>query len=155
MSGTLARLSGNKDQALQDALGHLAPDARSATALPGADPASGAHLQSAAAKVVARRRIAATGGGYCRGRPRSTPSLVEALAARGIEQPYTHQAETFAHALARRNAVVVTPTASGKTLCYNAPVLALDAQGAFELAHCICFRPRRSRRIRWRSSRAL
>ena len=28
MSGTLARLSGNKDQALQDALGHLAPDAR-------------------------------------------------------------------------------------------------------------------------------
>src|SRR5262249_21197331 len=36
---------------------------------------------------------------------------------------YTHQAQTIDHALAGRNAVVITPTASGKTLCYNAPVL--------------------------------
>ncbi len=36
---------------------------------------------------------------------------------------YLHQAEAIGHALAGRNAVVVTPTASGKTLCYNAPVL--------------------------------
>jgi DEAD/DEAH box helicase domain-containing protein len=49
--------------------------------------------------------------------------LRTALEARGIRELYTHQAETFAHALARRNAVVVTPTASGKTLCYNAPIL--------------------------------
>ncbi len=49
--------------------------------------------------------------------------LRAALAARGIEQPYTHQAEAMAHALAGRNAVITTPTASGKTLCYNAPVL--------------------------------
>ena len=45
------------------------------------------------------------------------------LNARGIEQLYTHQAAAVAHALARRNVVVTTPTASGKTLCYNAPVL--------------------------------
>jgi DEAD/DEAH box helicase domain-containing protein len=49
--------------------------------------------------------------------------LVRALRGRGIEQLYSHQAVAIEHALARRNAVVTTPTASGKTLCYNAPVL--------------------------------
>jgi DEAD/DEAH box helicase domain-containing protein len=49
--------------------------------------------------------------------------LRQALASRGIEQLYTHQAAAIDHALTRRNVVVTTPTASGKTLCYNAPVL--------------------------------
>ena len=49
--------------------------------------------------------------------------LREALKSRGIEQLYTHQAVAIEHALTRRNVVVTTPTASGKTLCYNAPVL--------------------------------
>jgi len=49
--------------------------------------------------------------------------LKHALESRGISQLYTHQAEAIDHALAGRNAVVITPTASGKTLCYNAPVL--------------------------------
>ncbi len=49
--------------------------------------------------------------------------LVAALASRGIEQLYTHQAEALAAASHRQNIVVVTPTASGKTLCYNLPVL--------------------------------
>src|SRR6185295_8880961 len=39
------------------------------------------------------------------------------------ERLYTHQAEAFAHAAAGRNVAIVTPTASGKTLCYNLPVL--------------------------------
>lgn len=51
------------------------------------------------------------------------PRIVEALRARGIEAPYTHQAAAFAAAREGRNVVVVTPTASGKTLCYNLPVL--------------------------------
>src|SRR4029077_20879022 len=51
------------------------------------------------------------------------PRLIRALQSRGIDQLYTHQAETIDHALAGRHAVVITPTASGKTLCYNAPVL--------------------------------
>ncbi len=51
------------------------------------------------------------------------PRLTAALVARGVEQLYTHQAEAIGHALAGRHTVVVTPTASGKTLCYNAPVL--------------------------------
>ena len=46
-----------------------------------------------------------------------------ALRARGIENLYLHQAEVFDHAAAGRDVVVVTPTASGKTLCYNLPVL--------------------------------
>ena len=38
---------------------------------------------------------------------------------------YTHQADAFDHVAAGKNTVVVTPTASGKTLCYNLPVLNL------------------------------
>ena len=49
--------------------------------------------------------------------------LVEALARRGIAQPYLHQARAIEAALAGENVVIVTGTASGKTLCYNAPVL--------------------------------
>ncbi len=51
------------------------------------------------------------------------PRLVEAMRRGGIEAPYTHQAAAFRAARAGRNVVVVTPTASGKTLCYNLPVL--------------------------------
>ena len=42
---------------------------------------------------------------------------------RGIAQLYIHQADAFAEVEAGRNVVIVTPTASGKTLCYNLPVL--------------------------------
>ncbi len=51
------------------------------------------------------------------------PALHAALADRGITQLYSHQHATVAAALAGRNVAVVTPTASGKTLCYNLPVL--------------------------------
>ncbi|GLI05496.1 putative ATP-dependent helicase YprA [Paenibacillus tyrfis] len=49
--------------------------------------------------------------------------LREALLARGIGQLYTHQAQSFREVSAGRHVVTVTPTASGKTLCYNLPVL--------------------------------
>ena len=51
------------------------------------------------------------------------PRLVAAVRRRGIDALYTHQAQAVEVALQRRNVVVVTPTASGKTLCYNLPVL--------------------------------
>ncbi len=51
------------------------------------------------------------------------PALTQALMARGIRQLYSHQAAALEHADEGRNVVVVTPTASGKTLCYNLPVL--------------------------------
>ena len=50
-------------------------------------------------------------------------NLAEALRQRGIERLYAHQAAAVEAALRGENVVVVTPTASGKTLCYNLPVL--------------------------------
>lgn len=49
--------------------------------------------------------------------------LVEAFGRRGVERPYSHQAQAVELALAGRDQVIVTPTASGKTLCYTLPVL--------------------------------
>lgn len=49
--------------------------------------------------------------------------LMEILKARGIESLYSHQAVTCTLAREGKNVVVVTPTASGKTLCYNLPIL--------------------------------
>ena len=51
------------------------------------------------------------------------PELARALAARGIERLYSHQADAYNAVRSGRHLVVVTPTASGKTLCYNLPVL--------------------------------
>ncbi len=49
--------------------------------------------------------------------------LRSALAARGIENLYIHQSAAIEHSLDGKNVAVVTPTASGKTLCYNLPVI--------------------------------
>jgi DEAD/DEAH box helicase domain-containing protein len=49
--------------------------------------------------------------------------LVEALAHRGIEQLYTHQVRAIETLRAGGDVVVVTGTASGKSLCYHLPVL--------------------------------
>src|SRR6202167_5762610 len=49
--------------------------------------------------------------------------LAAAYAAKGIAQLYSHQAMAAEAVREGRNVVVVTPTASGKTLCYNLPVL--------------------------------
>jgi len=51
------------------------------------------------------------------------PSLVEALRRRGIEHLYSHQAAALQVVRRGEHVVVVTPTASGKTLCYNIPVV--------------------------------
>jgi len=51
------------------------------------------------------------------------PKLAGVLKARGIAQLYSHQAEAFHQIQQGRDIVIVTPTASGKTLCYNLPVL--------------------------------
>ncbi len=50
-------------------------------------------------------------------------AVARLLAARGIDALYTHQVETLEAARAGRDSVVVTGTASGKTLCYNLPIL--------------------------------
>ncbi len=73
--------------------------------------------------VTAIRRLAPRGAEYAPFPDAIDERLRAVLQARGIEQLYTHQAAAIAHALGRRDVVITTPTASGKTLCYNAPVL--------------------------------
>ena len=74
---------------------------------------------------AAIRHEPATSGTY-RDVPDSVhPILRRALAARGIGQLYSHQADAFESIEQGHHVVVVTPTASGKTLCYNLPVLNL------------------------------
>lgn len=51
------------------------------------------------------------------------PRLIAALRARDLAPLYSHQAAAVEAALNGENVVVVTGTASGKTLCYNLPVL--------------------------------
>ncbi|MEI2689968.1 MAG: DEAD/DEAH box helicase [Anaerolineae bacterium] len=51
------------------------------------------------------------------------PDLQASLRRQGIERLFSHQAEAVNAARAGRHLVVVTSTASGKTLCYNLPVL--------------------------------
>ena len=56
------------------------------------------------------------------------PRIVAGLAGRGITQPYTHQAEAIEAIHAGDDVVVVTPTASGKSLCYAVPILQAIAE---------------------------
>ena len=51
------------------------------------------------------------------------PLLVKALQQRGIRELYSHQALAFELASEGKHLVVATPTASGKSLCYNLPIL--------------------------------
>src|SRR5512136_1193866 len=50
-------------------------------------------------------------------------SIQSILKARGIYQLYSHQAEAIDLVGKGRDVVLITPTASGKTMCYNIPVL--------------------------------
>ncbi|HEU5323791.1 MAG TPA: DEAD/DEAH box helicase, partial [Methylomirabilota bacterium] len=65
------------------------------------------------------------------------PRLGDALRARGIDQLYSHQARAWELVEKGQHVVVVTPTASGKTLCYNLPVLqALVHQPDARVLYC-------------------
>ncbi|MDP1569836.1 MAG: DEAD/DEAH box helicase [Vicinamibacterales bacterium] len=100
-----------KDVALKGALDHLAP---------------GAFVErpdTPDAVVTAVRRLAPVEARYAPFPEGLDPRLVAAFERRGISQLYSHQAEAFAHVAGGRDIVVTTPTASGKTLCYNLPVL--------------------------------
>jgi DEAD/DEAH box helicase domain-containing protein len=109
-SNTLPALTGDKDRSLQEVLNRLT--ASRAPLGPDADPI-----------VTAAHRLPAVTASFAPYPEGIDQRLCSALAARGIDQLYTHQADAFGHVLAGRNVVTITPTASGKTLCYNAPVL--------------------------------
>lgn len=81
-----------------------------------------AELQGRPTDVFVRR-IEAREARYGEWAAELDPRLINVLRKRGIERPFIHQAKAIESALAGANTVVVTPTASGKTLCYNVPVL--------------------------------
>jgi len=74
-------------------------------------------------QIVAWQRMPAREAAYAPLAPPPPPALRDALAAQGVTAFYTHQAEAIAAARENRDVVVVTGTASGKTLCYNVPVI--------------------------------
>ncbi|MDR0600304.1 MAG: DEAD/DEAH box helicase [Treponema sp.] len=76
-----------------------------------------------APNIVVNRLIPAAAGVYIPFPPGLDSRVAAALQNRGIHRLYTHQGEVWEKARGGRNVVVVTPTASGKTLCYNLPVL--------------------------------
>ena len=51
------------------------------------------------------------------------PVIRQALETEGIEQLYSHQVDAIEAVHEGKDIVVVSPTASGKTLCYNLPVM--------------------------------
>ena len=110
LSHTLPAVAGDKDRSLQEAVGRLSLSRGPAGF--DSDPI-----------VTTTRRLPAVPPSFADFPAETDERLTRALAARGIQQLYTHQAAAFAHVLAGRNVVTITPTASGKTLCYNAPVL--------------------------------
>jgi DEAD/DEAH box helicase domain-containing protein len=105
LAGRLAIRAGTTLDTFQEALGALAARYRADEVL------------------TAMRHIPAREAQF---RPMPTwvrPELATAYRAKGIEQPFSHQAAATELARAGKDFVVVTPTASGKTLCYNLPVL--------------------------------
>src|SRR3989441_4590249 len=73
--------------------------------------------------ITAVRRLLAVTAQYAPFPAALDERLTRALATRSVTQLYTHQAEAIDHALAGHHTVVITPTASGKTLCYNVPAV--------------------------------
>lgn len=56
------------------------------------------------------------------------PSLANALKIRGIDRLYSHQAEAWQASQSGAHVAIVTPTASGKSLCYTLPVISAAMQ---------------------------
>ncbi|MDH4208550.1 MAG: DEAD/DEAH box helicase, partial [Anaerolineae bacterium] len=73
--------------------------------------------------VTAWKVTEATAGSFVDFPSSVDPRLVDVLRQRGIERLFTHQREAIEAVHKGKNVVVVTPTASGKTLCYNIPIL--------------------------------
>src|SRR4051812_2839812 len=73
--------------------------------------------------AAATRFVPAREGVYAPIPEKVAPALREVLTERGIARLYTHRADALAEVEAARNCAIVPPTASGKTLCFNLPVL--------------------------------
>jgi DEAD/DEAH box helicase domain-containing protein len=74
-------------------------------------------------RITGELALPATAGRFAPMPSDMHPALKRAMARRGVQRLYSHQAESWGLVRAGENLVVATPTASGKTLCYNLPVL--------------------------------
>jgi DEAD/DEAH box helicase domain-containing protein len=92
-----------------------------------------------APNIVVNRLLPAEEGIFVPFPPDMDDRIAAVLRKMGIDRLYTHQAEVFEQARQGKNVVVVTPTASGKTLCYNLPCL--QALLADEDARCLYLFP--------------
>ena len=76
-----------------------------------------------AQNIVVKKLLPAQEGSFAPFPSELDNRIAEAMRSRGISQIYTHQKEVWDNVNQGRHTVVVTPTASGKTLCYNLPTL--------------------------------
>lgn len=74
-------------------------------------------------QIVHVEEIPARGASYAQLGEPVAPVLLGAIRSGGIQRLYSHQVEAIEAIRADRNVVVVTGTASGKTLCYSIPVI--------------------------------
>jgi DEAD/DEAH box helicase domain-containing protein len=80
------------------------------------------------AAIVARRTLPATSAQHVPFPDWLAPRLVTAMERRGIKALYSHQREALDALHEGQDVTIVTPTASGKSLCYNLPVLQAVAE---------------------------
>ena len=111
---------GRSDDALNAALARIGGRELDAA---GSDAHAHVGISTPDARITAARRLPAVAAEYAPFPEALDARLTRALGSRGVAQLYTHQADAIGHVLNGRHVVIVTPTASGKTLCYNAPVL--------------------------------
>ncbi|MCA9263846.1 MAG: DEAD/DEAH box helicase [Planctomycetales bacterium] len=74
-------------------------------------------------QIAARSVMAPSAGDFARIPAELDPRLVEALKQSGLERLYSHQVEAFQSILAGKDTVLVSRTASGKTLSFLLPIL--------------------------------
>ncbi len=74
-------------------------------------------------QIVHVHEIPARGAAYAEPAKPIHPVVERALQFQGIKRLYTHQADAINAIRDGRDVVIVTGTASGKTLCYNLPVI--------------------------------
>src|SRR3989442_11983602 len=85
--------------------------------------AASAQVDGDSAGLLRVVRMPSRRGGLVQPDPPLPQPLQGRLEAMGISGLWTHQAEALAAARERRNVVVSTGTASGKSLCFNLPVI--------------------------------
>ena len=76
-------------------------------------------------QVVCHRVFPAVDRDDAPGQPNLSPHIREILRSKGIERLYSHQTEAIGDLLDGKDILVATPTASGKSMIYNLPVLDL------------------------------